>query len=154
MVKHTISLGEIFGTSTKVKTTETFSAENIRKRLKNNEYALALVLASTRLEFILGKAIREHYSWDYGEFEKQGYDEYSLGKYMEECTQYGVLTKHHNDLNQMRTGDPSFVNLRNQVAHNYGYLKEIENSVDTQQEVEGVVKDAIQLIEEVDISQK
>lgn len=128
-----------------------FSADNIRKRLENNKYPLALVLTATRLENIVSRAIRHHYGWSQEKFEDEGYDEYSLGKLMQECVEYGALPEHEDELNRMRSGEKKIVSLRNDLVHEYGYLNDLEENKDNQNKVEDAIEDAIDFIESVEI---
>lgn len=128
-----------------------FSAADIRDRLDEDEIAQALVLTSTLLEVIMSAAIRKHYRWDREKFEKKGYNDYSLGKLMEEAVEYGALGAYEGTLNTMRTGERSLVSLRNNLVHEYGYLDDIEQEGDVQQEVEDAIKYAIEFIEEVEV---
>lgn len=131
--------------------TVAFSADNIRDRLKKDEYALALVLTSTRLESIMSMIIRDHYNWDSGKFEKEGYDNYSLGRLIEECVKYGALPEYEDTLNKMRSGEMQIVILRNNLVHDYGFLSNVEADQDLQQEVEDAIEKTIELIESVEV---
>ena len=128
-----------------------FSAADIRGRLDEDDLGQALVLTSTLLEVIMSSAIRKHYDWDWEKFEKKGYNGYSLGKLMEEAVEYGALGAHENTLNTMRTGERQLVSLRNNLVHEHGYLSDIEEEEDVQQEVKDVIEYAIEFIEEVEV---
>jgi len=141
-------VGTAIGTAT---ATVAFSADNIRERLEDDEYALALVLTATRLENIVSKAVRHHYDWDQEQFESEGYDEYSLGKLMQECVDYGALPEHEDELNRMRSRKRQIVSLRNSLVHEYGYLNDIEGNEHIQDEVKDAINDAIGFIESVEI---
>lgn len=137
-------------TSASATATVAFSADNIRERLEDDEYPLALVLTATRLENIVSQAVRRHYDWSQEKFENEGYDEYSLGALMQECVEYGALPEHERQLNRMRSGERKIVSLRNNLVHEYGYLGDIEEDEDLQEEVEDVIGDAIDFIESVE----
>lgn len=127
-----------------------FSTEKIRKRLANDEHALALVVTATRLENITSLAIRQHYSWTLKKFKTEGYDNYSLGALMQECTEYGVLKEHEDVLNEMRSGEKQIVSLRNNLVHEYGYLEKLDEDTTLQQEIEEAIEKAIGFIESVE----
>jgi hypothetical protein len=142
----------VVGTSSVSATaTVAFSADNIRERLEDDEYALALVLTATRLENIVSRAVRHHYDWNQEKFESEGYDKYSLGALMQECVEYGALSEHTDELNRMRSGKRKIVSLRNNLVHEYGYLDDIEEDEELQDEVEEAIENAIDFIESVKI---
>lgn len=138
-------------TSASATVTVAFSADNIRERLEDDEYALALVLTATRLENIVSRAVRRHYEWSQEKFESEGYDEYSLGALMQECVEFGALPEHENELNRMRSGKRKIVSLRNNLVHEYGYLDDIEEDEDLQDEVEDAIENAIDFIESIEL---
>lgn len=149
-VKEVTAHGTGTGTAT-AKATVAFSAESIQKRLRNEERALALVLTSTRLENIVSRAIRLHYGWSEEKFKEKNYDKKSLGSLLEECVEHGALKEHEDELNTLRSGEKQVVSLRNDLVHEYGYLSNVEEDEDVQQEVEDAVGEAIEFIETVEL---
>lgn len=139
------------GASMSARATVAFSADNIRERLDNDEYALALILTATRLENIVSRAIRRHYNWSHEKFDNEGYEGYSLGALIQECVEYGALPEYENELNRMRSGEKQVVSLRNNLVHDYGYLDDIEEDEDLQQDVEKAIEEAIDFIEAVEL---
>lgn len=131
--------------------TVAFSADNIRERLEEDEYALALVLTATRLENIVSQAVRCHYGWSREKFESEGYDEYSLGALMQECVEYDALPEHEDELNRMRSGERQIVSLRNNLVHEYGYLNNIEENKQLQYKIEDAINNAINFIESTEL---
>lgn len=130
-----------------------FSTENIRDRLEKDEpeYALALVLTSTRLEYILSQAIQLHFSWDSETFESNGYGDFSLGTLLEKCVKYGALKPYEDELNKIRSGEKQVANLRNNLVHEYGYLAEVEDDKGTQKEVKDAIEYALRFIDNVEL---
>ena len=128
-----------------------FSSEIIRDRLEKDEpeYALALILTSTRLESILSLAIQRHFGWDFDTFEDNGYDDFALGKLLEKCMTYGALKQHQDELKKMQ-GNNQVVNLRNNLVHDYGYLAEVEDDTETQKEVADAIEYALEFIDDVE----
>lgn len=149
-VKEVTMHGTATGTGT-AKLTFAFSAENIQQRLKNEERVVALVLTSTRLENIVSRAIRLHYGWSEEKFKEKKYHKKSLGSLLEECVEHGALKEHEDELNTLRSGEKQVVNLRNKLVHEYGYLRDVEEDEDVQQEVEDAVEEAIEFIETVEL---
>lgn len=125
--------------------TVAFSADNIRDRLEKDEYALALVLTSTRLENVLTRGLRQRLDTNKGQFEALWGDE-TVGTYGQMCSQLDVFG---NEFNQ-NTID-NVARLRNNLVHDYGYLSDIEEDEDLQQEVGDAIEGAIEFIESVEI---
>jgi uncharacterized protein YutE (UPF0331/DUF86 family) len=128
-----------------------FSSENIREKLEDNEYALALILTSTRLENIVSQAIRDHNNWNTEKFEDEGYDEYTLGTLLEKCVECGTLSQYEKTLNKMRSGKKQVVSLRNDLVHEFGYLNDVQEDEDVQKEVEDAIDRVIEFIDQVTI---
>lgn len=139
------SITEAKATPLTAEVTVAFSADNIRGGLDKDEYALALVLTSTRLENILTRGIRQQFDIDEGPFEKLWGRE-SLGTYCQMCVQLGVF----EDTFNQETID-NVANLRNNLVHEYGYLNNIEEDEDVQQEVQEAIEEAIAFIEQVEV---
>jgi len=125
--------------------TVAFSADNIRERLEDDEYALALVLTATRLENILTRGLQERLDTDKKEFENL-WGNTSLGRYMHMCSELGVFG---DDFDQESI--QPVIALRNNLAHEYGYLNDIEEDENLQDEVKAAIEDAINFIESVGI---
>lgn len=138
-------------TASEIGASHTFSPDNIRERLDEGEHDVALILTSTLLEKILSLGIREHYGWDQGKFETKGFDKFSLGTYLEECTEYGVFKDYTDDLNKMRSGENEIMDLRNNLVHEHGYMESLERNEDLQQDAEEAIEEAIDFIESVEI---
>ncbi|WP_276281105.1 hypothetical protein [Halorussus caseinilyticus] len=128
-----------------------FPVDTIRDRLEDNEYALSLILTSTRLETVISEAIRLHYGWDLEEFENEGYNSYSLGKLITECSKYGALQEHDEEINRIESNKNPIVNLRNNLVHDYGYLEKIEKDEETQKKVRNAIEDTLDFIEAVEL---
>jgi len=131
------------------KVTLGFSAESIEERIENEEYGLAIVLCSTKLESVLSVAIRNHYNWDKDTFQNQGYHNKSLGSYLEECYTYGVLPEYERKLKDFENNH--IVTVRNKFVHNHGYLEELEGDKDKQEEVVEIIEEVIDFIDDVEI---
>lgn len=128
-----------------------YSTRDIRERLEDNEYVVALILTSAWLENIVGRAIRHHYGWNSEKFQKEGYHKMSLGSLLEECAEYGALKAHEEKLNKFRSGEKQIVSLRNNLVHEHGYLNDIEEGEDAQQEVEDAIEEVVEFIETVEV---
>ena len=122
-----------------------FSADNIRERLEDNEYALALVLTATRLESILTRGLQGRLDTDKEQFENL-WGNVSLGRYMSMCLELGVFK---DDLDQESI--QPVITLRNNLAHEYGYLDDIEEDESLQEEVKDAIEDTIFFIESAEI---
>lgn len=121
-----------------------FSEDEIRKRLKNDEDALALVLTSTRLESILTKGLRDRLDADEEQFEVLWGTE-TLGTYGHMCSQLEVFG---SEFNQKVIDD--IANLRNKLVHEFGYLRDLEEDEDLQEDVEVAVEEALDFIDSVE----
>lgn len=131
--------------SARAKLTVAFSADNIREKLDDDEYALALILTSTRLENILTRGIKDKLDLTDDEFESLwGRD--TLGSYAQIC---GTLGVYGQKFDQSAIDD--VVSLRNDLVHDYGYLSTLEEEKAERQEVENAIDDAIDFIESVEL---
>ena len=132
-------------TSMTATATVAFSADNIRDRLDDDEYALALVLTATRLENVLTRGLRQRLDTNKEQFENL-WGNKTLGTYGQMCSQLGVF---EDEFKQHIIDDVA--GLRNNLVHDYGYLDDIEEDEDLQDEVEDAIEDAIEFIESVEI---
>ena len=135
-------VGTISGSAT---ATVAFSADNIRERLEDDEYALALVLTATRLENILTRGLQERLDIDKEQFENL-WGNASLGRYVHMCSELGVFESKFN-----QESIKPVITLRNNLAHEYGYLDDIEEDGRLQDEVKDAIEDGIDFIESVEI---
>jgi hypothetical protein len=132
-------------TSKPAKLTVAFSANSIREKLDDGEYALSLILTSTRLENILTRGIKEKLELTDDEFESLwGRD--TLGSYAQIC---GTLGVYGQKFDQSVIDD--VVSLRNNLVHDYGYLSTIQEEKAERQEVEDAIDDAIEFIESLEL---
>jgi len=125
--------------------TVAFSADNIRERLEDDEYALALVLTATKLENILTRGLQERIGTDKDQF-KNLWGNASLGRYTHMCSVLGVF----GDEFDQETIKP-VITLRNNLVHEYGYLDDIEKDESLQDEVKDAIEDVIDFIESVEV---
>lgn len=125
--------------------TVAFSADNIRERLEEDEYALALVLTATRLENILTKGLQKRLDTNKEQFENIWGNE-TLGRYTHMCSELGVFEDEFD-----QEAIEQVVSLRNNLVHDYGYLDDIEEEDKLQQEVDDTIDDAIDFIESVEL---
>lgn len=130
--------------------TATFSADNIRERLEGEEpeYALALILTSTRLEQVMSYGIRNHLDIAKDQYETLLGNE-SLGTLGQLCSKLDV----YEDEFEQEVIDDVAHQRRNLVhdtpEHGYNYLQTLEEDKDVQQEVEDAVEKALRFIETV-----
>lgn len=141
--------GNLTGTgSVNAQITLGYSAKDIRERLENEEggLALALVLTSTRLEMVLGRAIADRYDISEEQFQKL-YGDKGLGRYCHVTSVLGLFEQHQGTLQDVAS-------YRNDLVHfesdNYGYLDQLEDEDAESEEVEETIKAAIEFIEEVE----
>lgn len=123
-----------------------FSTANIQKKIDEGEYALALILTSTRLESILGQAIQNRVGITEGQFDNLGLDRKSLGSYVEMCESLSVL-----DVTSSKEELKEIVNLRNCLVHDYGYLEKLEEDSEERNIVKSAVETGIEFIEDTEI---
>lgn len=125
-----------------------FSAEEVRKRLEDNDLTLALILVSTRLEMVMAIGIKEHLSITHRQYEEI-LGNASIGTLGQICSRIGV---YENEFEQAIIDDIAH-NRRNLIhhtpEHGHNYLQSIEQNEDLQQDVEEAIEDAIEFIESV-----
>lgn len=131
-------------TSGHAEATVLFSADNIRERLDNDEYALAVVLTSTRLENILSRGIKDTLDLNESEF-KSLFGNNGFGYYVQLCYRIGI---YEEELGKNEFDELS--NIRNNIVHNYGYLSTLEDEQAEKRRVENAIDEAIDFIERVE----
>lgn len=120
-----------------------FSADKIQDRLDDGKIAEALVVTATRLEKILIQALADRYDITVHQFEKL-FGNKSLERYQQMTAILGMFDQHQNTLD-------SVVEYRNKLAHDSGYLGDLQTDVDEREAIESVLKDAVEFIDQVEL---
>lgn len=141
--EHANAEAETVGFSTfsnEVSATPWFSAENIRDRLESGDVPLALLQASTTMERILYLKIRDRFDVPHDEFESI-YSSKSLGEYLQICNTLDLTDDAYRD------SLDDLVDKRNNLAHEHGYIEDLETDADERNSVVSLIEDTCDWID-------
>ncbi|WGI17153.1 hypothetical protein [Methanonatronarchaeum sp. AMET-Sl] len=128
-----------------VDVTKQFSTSTIQKFLNANQYAIALLLASTRVERILIEKIKKELNLSDENIEKVDLDKAGLGTYRKWCKRLYLIDEEH------LTPTANLRDKRNKLVHEDGYLQKLKNQDEEKKAVANILNNIIEYIESEEI---